>query len=87
MATAAELSEVLDAIGKEIDRVNAIWTIPANRMKAGKEHRVPLSAEALALLPNKIADNSPLFLGPKGKPMSNMALLMMLRRMKRSALT
>ncbi|WP_259674771.1 tyrosine-type recombinase/integrase [Pseudomonas fluorescens] len=48
--TVCRTSEVLDATWAEIDLVAGIWTIPASRMKAGKEHRVPLSQAALDLL-------------------------------------
>ncbi len=90
--TAARTGEVIGATWREIDRGNAIWTIPAERMKAGKEHRVPLSDAALAVLDAVEAGNSgpdaPLFVGQKeGKPLSSMALLMHLRRMGRGDLT
>ena len=48
--TAARTSEVIGATWSEIDLKSGVWTIPAHRMKAGKEHRVPLSAPALELL-------------------------------------
>lgn len=48
--TAARTSEVLGATWKEVDLAKAIWTIPAARMKAGKEHRVPLSPRAVEIL-------------------------------------
>jgi integrase len=48
--TASRTSEAIEATWAEIDLEKAIWTIPAARMKAGKEHRVPLSARAVALL-------------------------------------
>jgi integrase len=48
--TAARLGEALGATWDEVDLDNRIWTVPASRMKAGKEHRVPLSAAAIALL-------------------------------------
>jgi integrase len=48
--TAARLGEALHAIWDEIDLGKAVWTIPGDRMKAGKEHRVPLSRAALAVL-------------------------------------
>jgi integrase len=48
--TAARAGEVLGATWDEIDMAAKIWTVPAGRMKAGKEHRVPLSARAVALL-------------------------------------
>jgi integrase len=53
--TAARLSEALQATWDEVDLDNAAWTIPGARMKAGKEHRVPLSAAALAVLKDMLA--------------------------------
>lgn len=88
--TACRTSEVLDATWAEIDLVAEIWTIPASRMKAGKEHRVPLSQAALDLLIAlpRVKGNNHLFPGArKGRPLSKMAMLMALRRMKRNDLT
>ena len=48
--TAARSGEVLGARWDEIDLQRKVWTVPAERMKAGKEHRVPLSDRALAIL-------------------------------------
>ena len=48
--TAARTSEVLGATWAEVDLDKAVWTIPAERMKAGKEHRVPLSPRAVEIL-------------------------------------
>ena len=86
--TAARTNEVIGARWGEIDSAAAVWTVPANRMKAGREHRVPLSPAALAVLaaaatlrPDHASDA---FIFPGGKPasaLSNMALLMLLRRM------
>ncbi|MEE4454760.1 tyrosine-type recombinase/integrase [Novosphingobium resinovorum] len=80
--TAARTSEVLHAKWCEFDLDNRLWTIPAERMKAGKEHRVPLTPQVMALL-NVLTENKT-FLFPgqsKGKPLSNMAMSMLLRRM------
>jgi integrase len=92
--TAARTSEALGARWSEIDFNEAIWLLPAERMKAGREHRVPLSEPALDLLCEaaKLRVNPKLdrfvFPGAKpGKPLSSMALLMLLRRMKRGDLT
>ncbi|MEO4017809.1 site-specific integrase [Pseudomonas rossensis] len=88
--TACRTSEVPDSTWAEIDLVAGIWTIPASRMKAGKEHRVPLSQAALDLLIAlpRVKGNNHLFPGArKGRPLSNMAMLMVLRRMKRNDLT
>lgn len=88
--TACRTGEVLEATWAEIDLVAGIWTIPASRMKAGKEHRVPLSQAALDLLTAlpQVKGNSYVFPGArKARPLSNMAMLMVLRRMKRDDLT
>lgn len=88
--TASRTSETLLATWSEIDLEKKLWTIPGERMKAGKEHRVPLSGAAVALLEKmqKVNQGSYVFAGAKqNKPLSNMALLMTLRRMKRGDLT
>lgn len=80
--SAARTSETLKADWTEVDIENALWTIPAVRMKAGKEHRVPLSKPALAVLAQLPSRRGPVFPGMKyGKPLSNMAMDMILRRM------
>jgi integrase len=89
--TAARSGEVRGARWSEIDFDRAEWTIPAERMKAGQPHRVPLSEPALALLREqaKLKDGSGLvFLGQrKHVPMSDMTLTAVLRRMGRGDLT
>jgi integrase len=97
--TAARTSEVVGARWDEIDLKKVVWTIPANRIKAGREHRVPLSAPALAILKKmKIARDNEAEVdggaseyvfsgGKKGQPLSNMALLALLKRMKRTDIT
>lgn len=83
--TAARSGEVLGARWSEIDMDKKIWTVPANRMKAGREHRVPLSAPAVLILKElaKTKAGDFVFAGQaRGKPLSNMAMEMMLRRMK-----
>jgi integrase len=92
--TATRTGEAIGATWSEIDLNEALWTIPGKRMKAGREHRVPLSDAALAVLAEaaklrtKNDQDGPVFPGGKGgKPLSNMALLMLLRRMGRSDLT
>lgn len=87
--TAARTSEVLGATWSEIDFATRAWTVPAARMKAGREHRVPLSAAAIAVLNRmKGRDSDFVFAGPKpGKPLSNMSLLVLLDRMDRADLT
>ena len=88
--TAARTSEVVGAKWQEIDLAAEMWTIPAARMKASKEHRVPLSDRVVTLLRSLPREdgNEHVFVGErKGKSLSNMALLMTLRRMKRADLT
>jgi integrase len=89
--TAARTSEVLDARWEEIDLEARIWTVPANRIKAGREHRVPLSPRCLEILDvaKGMADGGPfVFPGRSPKtPLSNMAFLMLLRRMERQDIT
>ncbi|MGE6780548.1 tyrosine-type recombinase/integrase [Vreelandella titanicae] len=80
--TATRTSEVLNAEWHEIDLVNATWTIPAKRMKASREHRIPLSHQALLLISNlpNVKGNSFVFPGMKpGRPLSNMSLLQFMR--------
>jgi integrase len=90
--TAARTSEILGARWSEVNLREKTWTIPAERMKARREHRVPLSSRALAILTElqaaRESDEAFLFPGGKpGKPLSNMAFLMLLRRMDRTDLT
>jgi integrase len=92
--TAARTGEVIGVRWREIDLLDKTWTVPVDRMKARREHRVPLSARAIAILQEMQAarqsddDNGYVFPGPKrGKPLSNMSFLMLLRRMKLEDLT
>lgn len=88
--TAARTSEVLNARWAEFDLDAALWTVPADRMKAHKEHRVPLSDAAVAALRRALADaeeSEYLFPSRKGAPLSNMACLKLLERMGRADLT
>lgn len=81
--TAARTSEALQASWSEFDLNAQLWIIPADRMKAGKEHRVPLSPRALELLESLPRVGPFVFPGLKtGKPLSNMAMEMVLRRME-----
>ncbi len=86
--TAARTGEVIGCESeKEIDLKKAIWVIPAGRMKAGKEHRVPLSPRAIKVLEGQ-PEGKYLFPGGKeGAPLSNMAMLELLKRMGRDELT
>lgn len=80
--TATRTSEVLQAKWIEIDLDKGIWTIPAERMKARREHRVPLSDAALNILAalTSLEGNPYLFTGSRhGRPLSNMALLQLMR--------
>jgi len=83
--TAARSGEVLGARWSEMDLAKRLWTVPAHRMKAGREHRVPLSNRAMSILKQlRDADCGEfVFPGQKPKkPLSNMAMEMVLRRMK-----
>ncbi len=86
--TAARTGEVLNATWTEIDKTKTLWTVPADRMKAGREHRVPLSARCMAILERAkvlAADSTYLFPGRSAlKPLSNMVFVMVLRRMKQT---
>lgn len=80
--TAARSSEVLNAHWSEFDLAQALWTVPADRMKASREHRVPLSRQALAVLADakKLGSADWVFPGNKaGRPLSNMAMLEVVR--------
>jgi integrase len=82
--TATRTGEVIGATWDEIDLDDAVWVIPATRMKALREHRVPLSGPALAVLRalRDVRDGKYVFPGQKqGKPISNMAMLELLKRM------
>ena len=87
--SATRVGETIGVRWEEIDMAGKVWTIPAERMKASKEHRVPLTGRMLALLEE--AGPMPsgyVFPGQKpGKPLSNMAFEMILRRMKRGEIT
>jgi integrase len=83
--TASRSGEVLGARWSEIDLENKIWSVPASRMKAGREHRVPLSNRATAILKQlrPIRTGEFVFAGQRPRrPLSNMAMAMVLRRTK-----
>lgn len=83
--TGTRTAEVLNAPWSEFDLEAAIWTVPGARMKAGIDHRVPLSGPAMALLRKlaAIRENDFVFAGQRpNRPLSQMAMLMVLRRMK-----
>jgi integrase len=90
--TAARTNETISATQNEIDRKNKFWIVPGERMKAGKEHRVPLSDRALAILDeiNSANDQKEKFVfagRSPGQPLSNMTMLKLLQRMGRADLT
>jgi integrase len=87
--TAARTGEVIGTQRSEINWQEKLWTVPAERMKAGKQHRVPSSDRMLELAAITVqADNAFIFPGGRlGKPLSNMAMLTLLRRMGRNDLT
>lgn len=90
--TAARTGETIGARQNEANAIDKLWTVPADRMKARKEHRVPLSGAALTILraatATKAGDEAFIFPGGKsGKPLSNMAMATVLRRMKRTDIT
>ena len=89
--TNCRTNEALEATWQEFHFYEAVWVIPASRMKAEKQHVIPLSASAQALLLQIRAESGEsAFVFPgakKGKPLSNMACLALLKRMGRSDLT
>jgi integrase len=81
--TAARTGEVIGAKWSEIDDFSRIWTIPAKRMKSGREHRIPLSEQALAIIGERSQDGDFIFAGRKaGTPLSNMSMLELMRDMR-----
>lgn len=82
--TAARSGEVRGATWSEIDLDAAVWVVPGDRMKAGREHRVPLCAQAVELLQKvpRFVGNEHVFPSPRGKVLSDMALLAVMRRME-----
>lgn len=87
--TGARSGEVRGATWEEIDLDNGAWTVPADRMKAGREHRVPLSTPAKALL-KRLSEHrtGPLvFPSDKERPLSETAFSALLKRMKRDSIT
>jgi integrase len=84
--TATRTSEVIGATWAEVDIANKVWVIPGSRMKARNEHRVPLSERAINILKAlpREAGNPFLFIGGrKDRPLSNMAMLELLKGMRR----
>jgi integrase len=87
--TAARTGEIRGARWDEIDFNNRLWVIPAERMKANREHRVPLSSAALAILARMQEQRSGdyVFSARPGRPLNDRALLDVLDGMKRNDLT
>jgi integrase len=88
--TATRTSEVLNAQWSEFDLDAGVWVIPKERMKADKEHAVPLSPEAVEILHKagwEMRASEFVFAGVNGKALSNMACLAVLKRMERPGLT
>jgi len=89
--TAARTSETIGAKWAEIDLEKKVWTLPADRMKVGKEHRVPLCSRAIEILTNITSNRNPeehVFSGWKQNTgLSNNALLALLKKMGRSDIT
>ncbi|MBK1643586.1 integrase [Thiocapsa imhoffii] len=82
--TATRTGETLGARWEEIDLEAAVWTIPAERMKAAREHRVPLTEAALSILRALPQVSGEVWVFPgarQGRPLSAMALLMTMRRL------
>lgn len=88
--TASRTNETIGAKLDEFDLTDAVWTIPASRMKSQTEHREPLSAPALEIVNEMLETPGSDYLfpgGKKGRPLSNMAMLMTLERMNRRDIT
>jgi len=90
--TACRTNEALNATWREIDLENKVWTIPAARMKANKEHRVPLSDDAITILkavkPLRTDESALVFPGTrKNTALSSMSLLAVLKRMGMTQIT
>ena len=80
--TAARTGEVRGCRWEEIDWEARVWTIPGSRMKSGRVHRVPLCQEAISLLTSLEPEScGVVFKSPKGGPLSDAALLALMRRM------
>lgn len=91
--TACRTSEAIGATWDEIDLEKKLWIVPANRIKAGREHRVPLSDAVLKILTTlqSMSQGKPtkwVFMGARNTtPLSNMAMLQLLKRMNRQDIT
>lgn len=85
--TASRSDEVRSAVWSEFDLGRRVWTIPAQRMKRGRDHRVPLSEQAIQLLEGQRANGrAHPFTNGKGEPLSDMSLSVLIKRMHESSL-
>jgi integrase len=85
---AMRTGETLEVRWSEIDLLAKVWTVPAERMKGGHAHRVPLSPRAVAILQGLPRENEYVFPGARaGRPMASMTMLKVLERMERSDVT
>jgi len=90
--TAARTGETIGATRNEANVAEKLWTVRAERMKGGKDHRVPLAPRALTILRSatdvQMVDNAFIFPGGKrSRPLSNMAMAAVLKRMGRRHIT
>lgn len=88
--TGARTSETLLAVPDEFDLPNALWTLPGVRMKSGRPHSVPLSPRAMEIVTPLIEAQSGEYVFPSNRPdrpLSNMAMLMLLKRMGETDIT
>ena len=87
--TATRTSETINAKWQEFNLSDKVWIIPAERIKTGKEHRIPLSDSAIAILEKLqvIKDGEYVFNNRNQKPISNMAMLQLLKRMNKAEIT
>lgn len=87
--TGARRGEVIGAAWDEVDLTQRIWTVPAERIKGGREHRVPLSTRAIELLEGlpREGKNPFVFIGPRRGGLSNMAMASVLARMGHDSIT
>ncbi len=89
--TAARSGETLGMTWGEVDLDQSLWTVPADRMKGGLEHQVPLTARSIAILrglrPRKVDPAEFVFQNTAGKKLSNMSMAMLLRHMGRGDIT
>lgn len=83
--TAARSGETREMTWSELNLETKIWTVPGSRMKSGREHRVPLTDAAIALLPARGSAYELVFKGMKGSAFSDMSLSAVIKRMHEDA--